>query len=63
MTPQEFNRRADAYQINSDIHRTTALAGIGLMVLIGIFGGFVLTAEHQLKREALIQQEASVQWK
>lgn len=62
MTPDHFNRRAAAYQINSDIHRTTALAGIGLMVLIGLLGGFVLTWEHQLKREALEQQEARATW-
>ena len=62
MTPDQFNRRADGYQINSDIHRTYIHAFIGFVVALGVLGGFVIAAEHQLKREALIQQEASVKW-
>ena len=60
MTPQEYARRAAA--INSDIHRTCIHAFIGFVVALGILGGFVLTWEHQLKREALIQQEARATW-
>lgn len=62
MTPETFTDKCAAYQANSDIHRTTALAGIGLMLFIGLLGGFVIAAEHQLKREALIQQEARATW-
>lgn len=63
MTSEQFNRRAAAYQANSDIHRTYIHAFIGLVVAIGVLGGFVLAWEHQLKRDALINQEASVSWK
>lgn len=63
MTPKTFSDKCAAYQANSDIHRTYIHAFIGFVVAIGVLGGFVLTWEHQLKREALIQQEASVSWK
>lgn len=62
MSPDQFNRRADAYAINSAIHRTYIHAFIGFVVAIGVLGGFVIAAEHQLKREALINQEQVV-WK
>lgn len=62
MNANEFERRADALAINSDIHRTYIHAFIGFVVALGVLGGFVLTWEHQLKREALVQQEASVKW-
>lgn len=62
MTPDQFTRRAAAYQINSDIHRTYIHAFIGFVVALGVLGGFVLTWEHQLKREALINQEARATW-
>lgn len=62
MTPDQFTRRADAIAINSDIHRTYIHAFIGFVVAIGVLGGFVLTWEHQLKREALATQESLVKW-
>lgn len=62
MTPRDFTRRADAIAINSDIHRTYIHAFIGFVVALGVLGGFVLTWEHQLKREALINQE-QLTWK
>jgi len=62
MTPDQFNRRADQIAINSAIHRTYIHAFIGFVVAIGVLGGFVLTWEHQLKREALINQEVQATW-
>lgn len=62
MNTEQFNRRAAAYQANSDIHRTYIHAFIGFVVALGVLGGFVLTWEHQLKREALATQESSVKW-
>lgn len=38
-----------------------AMAGIGALFLC--FVSLAVFAEHQLKREALINQEASVTWK
>lgn len=63
MTPKTFSDKCAAYQANSDIHRTFIHAFIGFVVAIGVLGGFVLTWEHQLKREDLAMQEASVSWK
>lgn len=63
MTPEQFTDKCAAYQANSEIHRTYIHAFIGFVVALGVLGGFVLAAEHQLKREALINQEASVSWK
>lgn len=63
MTPDQFKTRADAIAITSEIHRTYIHAFIGFVVAIGVLGGFVLTWEHQLKREALINQESHASWK
>lgn len=62
MNPEQFSDKCAAYQANSDIHRTYIHAFIGFVVALGVLGGFVLTWEHQLKREALINQEQVV-WK
>lgn len=62
MTPEEFNRRCDLYAINSRIHRTFIHGFIGFAVALGVLGGFLISAEQQLKREALEQQEARATW-
>lgn len=62
MSPEKFTDKCAAYQANSDIHRTYIHAFIGFVVALGVLGGFVLTWEHQLKREALATQESSVKW-
>lgn len=62
MTPEQFSAKCAAYQGNSDIHRTYIHAFIGFVVALGVLGGFVLTWEHQLKRQALIDQEVQATW-
>ena len=62
MDEKTFTDKCAAYQANSAIHRTYIHAFIGFVVALGVLGGFVLTWEHQLKREALINQEVQATW-
>jgi len=62
MTPDQFNRRAAALQAQLEIFRLRIWAGLGTVLALSALAGSLMLAEQHYKREALINQEASVKW-
>lgn len=62
MTPDQFNRRADAIQAQIEIFCLRIWAGLGTVLALSALAGSLMLAEQHMKIQDLRNQEQVV-WK